>query len=330
MQGFSLYSRDAAQQALGFLVSQTSFIEPEVYKTQYPDIQYQDLIPVDSRANEWAKSVTFYSSDMVGQAQWFNHQASDVALADVTRQKFEHGIEMAAIGYSYTLEELGHAMMIPGMNLTTDRAEAARRAYLEFVDYVALHGDTAKAWTGLFNDPNVTIVNAADGAGTAVSGSTKKAWDSKTGDEIAKDVNDALTGIYTGTSTVEMADTVLLPVAEVSRLATTRMNSTTDINVLEWISRYNTYTQQTKQPLTIRAVRGLENAGAGGDIGRMVVYRRSPQVLKMHIPMPHRFLPVWQRGPLVFDVPGIFRLGGLEIRRPKAVRYVDAISNYAS
>ena len=330
MQGFSLYSRDAAQQALGFLVSQTSFIEPEVYKTQYPDIQYQDLIPVDSRANEWAKSVTFYSSDMVGRAEWFNHQASDVPLADVTRQKFEHGIEMAAIGYSYTLEELGHAMMIPGMNLTTDRAEAARRAYLEFVDYVALHGDTAKAWTGLFNDPNVTIVNAADGAGTPIAGSTKKAWDSKTGDEIAKDVNDALTGIYTGTSTVEMADTVLLPVAEVSRLATTRMNSTTDINVLEWISRYNTYTQQTKQPLTIRAVRGLENAGAGGDIGRMVVYRRSPQVLKMHIPMPHRFLPVWQRGPLVFDVPGIFRLGGLEIRRPKAVRYVDAISNYAS
>jgi hypothetical protein len=50
-------------------------------------------------------------------------------------------------------------------------------------------------------------------------------------------------------------------------------------------------------------------------------------VLKMHIPMPHRFLPVWQTGPMRFDVPGIFRLGGLEIRRPKAVRYVDGISD---
>jgi hypothetical protein len=28
---------------------------------------------------------------------------------------------------------------------------------------------------------------------------------------------------------------------------------------------------------------------------------------------------------LVFDVPGIFRLAGLEIRRPGAVRYVDGI-----
>jgi hypothetical protein len=34
---------------------------------------------------------------------------------------------------------------------------------------------------------------------------------------------------------------------------------------------------------------------------------------------------VWQRGPIRFDVPGIFRLGGLEIRRPKAVRYIDGI-----
>jgi hypothetical protein len=61
-------------------------------------------------------------------------------------------------------------------------------------------------------------------------------------------------------------------------------------------------------------------------VGRMIVYKRDPQVLKMHIPMPHRFLPPWQTAPLVFTVPGIFRLGGLEIRRPSAVRYVDGIS----
>jgi len=45
----------------------------------------------------------------------------------------------------------------------------------------------------------------------------------------------------------------------------------------------------------------------------------------MHIPMRHRFLPVWQTGPITFDVPGIFRTGGVEIRRPGAFRYVDGI-----
>jgi hypothetical protein len=57
----------------------------------------------------------------------------------------------------------------------------------------------------------------------------------------------------------------------------------------------------------------------------MVVYRRDPGVLKMHLPMRHRFLPVWQTGPIVFDIPGIMRLGGTEVRRPTAMRYWDGI-----
>jgi hypothetical protein len=40
----------------------------------------------------------------------------------------------------------------------------------------------------------------------------------------------------------------------------------------------------------------------------------------------HRFLPIWQTGPMVYDIPGIFRLGGVEIRRPAAVRYLDGIT----
>jgi hypothetical protein len=317
-----------AQQAMGFLVSQVSYIEAEVYRIQYPDVQYPALIPVDSSAPEWAKSVTYYSLDKAGQANWFHHSATDLPLADVQRSKFEQGIEMAGIGYRYTLEELGQAMMIPGMNLTTERAEAARRAYEEFVDDKALRGDTTKGFTGLLNADAIVTIAAAAATGTGGSA----AWANKTGDQIAADVNDALSGVYTASLTVEMADTVLLPVAEMSRLAGTRMSTTggTDTNVLEWLRRYNIYSQITGQPLKIVGVRGLENAGVGGDKGRMVVYRRDPQVLKMHIPMPHRFMPVWQTGPITYDIPGIFRLGGLEIRRPGAVRYVDGISDYAS
>ena len=75
----------------------------------------------------------------------------------------------------------------------------------------------------------------------------------------------------------------------------------------------------------IRGVFGhLDTAGASSS-KRMVAYRRSPEVVKMHIPMPFRFLPAWQTGPLRFDVPGIFRVGGVDIRRPKAVRYLDGI-----
>lgn len=307
------------QQALGFLLQQTTHIEAEVYKIRYPDIQYQSLIPVDTSANEWAKSITYFSMDRVGEADWFNHMATDMRLADVNRAKHETGVLMGGIGYRYTLEELGHAQMIPGTNLTSERAEAARRAYEEFVDKRAFLGDTPKGWEGLINSSIVTRVDAvADGT------SSSRLWSAKTSTQMIRDVNDALTGIYTGSKTVEMGDTVLLPITGFSTLATTRIENT-EGNALDWLMKYNVYTLQTGQKLTIRGVLGLEDAGSGG-VGRMVIYKKDPRVLKMHIPMTHRFLPVWQTGPMVFDIPGIFRLGPVEIRLPGAVRYVDGIT----
>jgi hypothetical protein len=322
-----MYSRDAQQAAYGFLTSQISHIEPQVLRVLYPDIQYPRLIPVDTSAPEWAKSVTFFSVDRVGRADWFHHQATDMALADITRDKFEQGIEMAGIGYRYTLEELGQAMMIPGLNLSPEKANAARRASEEFVDDKALRGDAAKSWYGLLNADTVVTVVTAPATGTGSS----PFWTAKTGDQIVQDINDTLSGIYTTSLQVEMADTILVPVGVLAALASRRMDANgSDINILEWVKRYNVYTLTTGQPLTIMAVRGLENAAVGGDGGRMVAYRRDPQVLKLHMPMPHRFLPVWQRGPITFDVPGIMRFGGLEIRRPGSVRYLDQISSYSS
>jgi len=308
-----------SQQALSFLTQQATMIEAEVYRIQYPEIQYANLIPIDTSGGDWVKSITFFSMDRVGAADWFSHLATDMPLADINKAKFEQGIEMAGIGYRYTLEELGFAQLVPGTNLTSERAEAAKRASEEFLDRLAFLGNTTKGWEGFLNNTSVTRVDAAN-TGTGPS----RLWSAKTADQIITDVNDALTGIYTGSSTVEMADTILLPPAALILLSTTRI-ANTEANALSYLTKYNVYTLQTGINLTIRAVLGLESAGTGG-VGRMVAYKRDPRVVKMHIPMPHRFLPIWQTGPLVFDIPGIFRTGPVEIRRPSAVRYVDGIT----
>jgi len=140
-----------------------------------------------------------------------------------------------------------------------------------------------------------------------------------------RDINTtALTAIYSGTNNIEMANTILISPTNFSLLATTRLTTYSDVTVLDWLKNYNTYTATTGQALTVRAVRGLETAGTGST-QRMIAYRNDPQILKFHLPMPHRFLPVWQTGPIAFDVPGIFRTGGLEIRRPGSMIYLDQI-----
>jgi hypothetical protein len=307
-----------AQSALSFMVQQASYIEPQVYEIAYPEIQYPSLVPVDTSGNEWIKSITFFSSDKVGQANWFSHLASDMPFADIVRTKYEQGIEMAGIGYYYTLEELGVAMQIPNYNLTAERGDAARRAYEEFMDRIAFFGDTTKNWTGLTNDANVTAGNAtADGTGSSAL------WSTKSAELMARDINQILVGVYTGSQTVEMADTLLLPPDRFTALAGSRITNTA-VTGFTFVQQSNAYTALTGQPLTIRSIRGLETAGAGST-ARMIAYRNDPAILKLHLPMPHKFLNVMQVTPLRYDVPGIFRTGGIEIRRPGAVRYLDGI-----
>jgi hypothetical protein len=239
-------------------------------------------------------------------------------MADINRDKREQGIEMAGIGYRYNLEELGVAMLIPGMNLSTERAEAARRAYEEFIDRIVRVGDTKKNIQGLFNSPYVTrVLAAATGTGSS------SLWSTKTADQMITDVQQALTQVYQGSLTVEMADTILLPIANMQLLANTRIPNTYG-NALEYLAKYNLWTHTTGAPLTILGIINLDTAGVGGT-ARMIAYRRDPQILKLHLPMPHRFLPVWQTGPMTYDIPGIFRVGSVEIRRPGAMAYVDGI-----
>lgn len=310
---------DAQQLAMSFLIRQASLIEPTVYQMRYQDIQYPQLVPVDTSAPEWIQSVTYFSMDSVGQAQWFSGLAHDVPKVELTREKFETGVSMAAIGYGYTLEELGTAQLL-GMNLTSDKASAARRAAEEKVEQVAFVGDALKGFTGLVNASTPTATTApADGAGSATT------FASKTPDQALRDINGQLTGIFTGTLGAEIADTLLLPYSVLLDLSTRRIDAVNQTTLLEWIERNNIYTRTTGQPLTIRGVFGFLDTAGSGSTKRMVAYRRSPEVLKFHMPMPFRFLAPWQTGPIKFDVPGIFRLGGVDIRRPKAVRYLDGI-----
>jgi hypothetical protein len=137
-------------------------------------------------------------------------------------------------------------------------------------------------------------------------------------------VNGTLTGIWTGSLYVEMADTLLLPYSVIVALSQRRVTDQNSMTIMDWIQQKNVYTLETGRPLTIRGLRGLETAGAGGT-ARMVAYLRDPGVLKMYMPMPFKFLPVWRKGPISYEVPGIFRLGGVDVKRPLAMRYLDGI-----
>jgi hypothetical protein len=319
---------DAQQAQFGFVVNQAYAINAQVYETRFPDLDFGRLVYVDTTAPEWTPGIISFMSSTVGKADWFSGAAKDVPRADVTRDKSQVGVHMAAIGYGYNSEEVGQSQLL-GINLGAGKAEAARRAYTEFMWNLTLAGNDDKGLKGLGNQAAVTTGTApADGneggatnATTWFNGSGVR---TKTPAQIVRDINAVLTGVYTGTLTVEMADTLLLPYSTIAYLSSSVMSDTNSETVLSFILRTNIYTQMTGQQLTVRGVLGLDSIGTGST-RRMVAYANRQDVVKLHLPMPHRFLPVYQDGPTSFQIPGIFRTGGVEVLRPGAFRYLDGI-----
>lgn len=313
-------------QTLSFVQGQSYAINQRVYETRYPDWDFGRLIYVDSSGPEWSPGVMTYTSDATGQAQWQSAYAKDIPLADVGQDMQTRQHRLAAIGYQYNLEEINATMGFPGAALPDRRARAARLAYMQFMYNLALAGDAEKGLGGLINYTGVTsTVAPADGTGSATFWVDEDGVGTKTPAQIVRDINIALQGVYMGTSQVEMADTLLLPIEAHTYIAQTPYSATTMETILSFVLRNNIYTLTTGRPLTIRSVRELGTAGASST-GRLVAYKNDENYVKLHLPMPHRFLPVYQSGPLHFEVPGIFRTGGVELMSVAAFRYLDGIS----
>jgi hypothetical protein len=313
---------DAA--AFNFVVAQAATINPIVYETRFPELPWNELVFVDTSAPEWTPGIITFSSTTVGQARWYSGGAKDVAKADIAMDKVQQAVHMASIGYGYDLEEVGQAQLL-NVGLTARKGLAAARAYNEFMWRISQTGDADKGLKGLVNQSGVSTATApADGTGSVTTWFDAGGVRTKTPAQILRDFNNVIVGIFTGSNTVEMADTVLLPFAVLAWLGATPMSDTNSETILSFIQRNNYYTQQTGRPLTIRGVLGLDTAGGSGT-RRMVAYANRQDVVVLHLPMPHRFLPVYQDGPTSFEVPGIFRTGGVDVLRPAAFRYLDGI-----
>lgn len=306
---------------LNFVHSQMTKIETKVYEEKYPELQYKGLVPLDYSANDWAETVTYFSSKQTGQAEFIGQDSTDFPFVDMDLEKFQTGVSMAGIGYSFNLQEIMQARML-GHDLEGRSASRARHSAEEFIDKSILTGNATKGYNGLINYPGITTVAAPAGAAGAGGGFTATQWARKTVDELMLDINNLMAGIWIDSQAVAMADTLLLPPQALVQIFHKRIPNT-DKTLLGYLKENNAYTMKTGKPLKIREVRGLETAGAG-NTQRLVAYNRSDSVLKAHIPMRFKFLER-QVHIMRYMKPGIFRFGGLDIREPMNVRYLDGI-----
>ena len=307
-----------AQAAFPFVLAQGRNIETRVYQRRYPAFNYGAHVPIVTEGQPWAIGTTFFTVDTAGEAKFLSGSGTDMPFNQATRGQASHDFAMIGSGWEWNLEEVNQAALY-GIALNDTKAMSAADKVERLLNSIAMVGSTEKNWTGLLNNGEVQRADAA-GTGTGIF------WVNKTVDQILDDVNFALGGIRDNSEEVEWADTVRVPPQAFRYISTRRMGQGDGfMTVLEYIRKNNIYTAETGQPLDIQPLREARNASADGG-GRLVAYRKDPEVVRFHLPMPRRVLAARQKSIMGFETGIIARTGGTEIRLPGAFFYLDEIT----
>ena len=291
-----------------FLERQLEFIRPQVFEIQYADIKYPTILPVTSEAGPGAQTFTYRIMDSTGEFRLIADAADDLPRADISQVEKSINIRSFGGSFGYTVQELRAAQMA-NIALEQRRATAVRRAYEEKVENVAMFGESSVALAGFFNNATVDVI-AADKWFTTTSGTSQ---------EMLELLNYGVTAIINGSKMKEQPDTILMAYSDYNKISTTRNSDSSDVTVLEYFLRTNPYITN------IEPINQLDAANSVLNTNRMVVYKRDPEKVQLHIPQPLELFPAQQRG-LEFIVPAHARVGGVAVYYPKSMIYVQASS----
>lgn len=288
-----------------FLERQLEYIRPQVFEIAYADIKYPTILPVTSEAGPGAQTFTYRIMDATGEFKVIADAADDLPRADISQT--EKSINIRSIGgsFGYTVQELRAAQMA-NIALEQRRAAAVRRAYEEKVEEIAMFGEASVGLAGFFNNSTVDLV-VADKWFTD-SGTTAQ--------EMLELLNYGVTAIVNGSKMKEEPDTILMPYEDYNKVSTTRNSDSSDVTVLEYFLRTNPYIRN------VEPINQLDADNSVLDKNRMVIYKRDPQKVQLHLPQPLELFPPQQRG-LEFIVPAHARVGGVALYYPKSVIYVQ-------
>lgn len=300
-----------------FFARELEYIKSKSYDIEFPEMKAFKHLPISTEAGEGAQAITYAQFEEVGLARIIESYADDLPRADIRGKEYTSQVKSVGCSYGYSVQEIRAAIFV-GRSLTQRQANAARRANDQKINRLAWFGDTVYNILGIINTPNIpAYLVPADGVGASTL------WVDKTPDQILRDLNLITNSIVALTKGVEMPNTVLLPVAQYTLIASTPRSATSDTTILEYFIQNNPFiTTVDWVPELVGA--GIEppNGGLGSDM--FIVYDKNPDKLTMEIPMPFTQYPPQERG-LEFVVPCESRYGGVITYYPLSLAFGEGI-----
>jgi hypothetical protein len=301
-----------------FMARQLEYIYTQTYDIKRPAFKARQLIPVDTRVPSGAETFTYRQFDQDGVVIVGHNYSGEIPDSDVKASETISKLVSLLGGYHYSVQDM-RAAAFAGVPLDAKKASAVRFAFERKLEVIAAVGTS-----GINPDVGITGLTNAPGIVSVAQKSTGT-WIAQIATSIAagvasviSDVNALTAGIFAATGGVWGEPgtlSLVLPIDEYNALNTTASHLTyNDSNLLQTVLKVCNLKD-------IDYWNPLGSAGSGSK-GRIMCYPRDPEILSLIISQEfEQFAP--QPKNLAFGIPCHMRTGGVTVRYPLAVAYMD-------
>jgi len=306
---------EANAQAIQFVTNNMQAIQSMIEEIIYTDFRLDDFFPIITTIPEGARTYSYRVINKYGRGKFITNDGSDANRAEASMQNVPYSLEYGGIIPSWTLEDI-RAAAFAGIALDTETIKAGTEGCLDHIEIVGLAGDSSLGFTGLINDANIP----ADSALKTIA--------NMTADERVAFIQENVAAVVTQTAEVAgrvIRDgfTVYLPIAQEALIADTKYSNDAAKTIWEYVSVNNMFTRRSGNPLKLAAVSELAGAGAG-DTDRALFGFNNDRVMEMAMPIQPRIVKMLERHYGI-DAPMEYKISGLNVKRPEAMRYIDEI-----
>lgn len=293
-----------ADETVNFL-RQLEKIDQTIYEEKYPALRTRDWVSVAGDVgDDGAATYTFRAWDKVGMAALITNYSADLPSINALGKEVSVPMRDYGSSYEYTITDMKRAGR--GFDLPSFLPRFARQVVETKLDKILAIGDAeTPGLYGLFNNPNVSTTTPTTGSWTA----------STSIDLILDDVEKLLQAFDAACKGVHSATHVILP-RSTWRLLGKHRSTTSDI------TGYDSF--KARFPgVTLDFSPLLETAGAGST--KRVVIGEFNSINQAAL-IPREFTQeAPQQASLAFVVPCHAKCGGVVVRFPLSLRYMDGV-----
>lgn len=320
--GAPILTQDAVSGGMAFLVGELEKLDPKLREPLTSTTWPRD-IPVKNGGgwveNEAAMFATYGISGGSGAAAVGGGVQNDIRNIQANQSKDIYPTHTYQVAMEIKFIDMQKGNIV-GRSLEQIYDKGIRLDFDKYMDANVYTGLPEYGTYGVYNNPNVTTVMAANGAGGTSS------WISKTPDEILADINQVIVDVWKAAEYDNSAipNHILIDPQNYAMLVSRKVDPMGSMSILTYLED-NNIAKKKGVSLVIAECRYSEGSGTGGT-NRMLVYCNDDQFLELCILVPlARVMTQNNTKSATYDSLYMAHTGHPKLFYYQTIRYVDGI-----